>query len=161
MAYDAFLQLKGIQGEATAQGMENAVDIYSFSWGVSNDVTVHGSGSSGGKAHAGALNVMKKTDKATPVLLKNCALGKHIDEVKLILRKQDGTEQQPFITVTMTGVFIASVQHSGSSGGDGTPTESVSLVYSTIDYGYSQQDKTGKLTTVASFKWDVSVNKVT
>jgi len=161
MAYDAFLKIKGVEGEATADGMDKAIDIYSFSWGVSNDITIQGKGSSGGKAHAGSVNIMKKTDKATPVLLKNCALGKHMDEVEIVLRKQDGEKQDPFIIMTLKGVYVASIQHSGSSGGDSTPTESLSLAYTEIKYEYKFQDAKGKLTAASTFGWDVAANKVT
>ena len=160
MAYDAFLKIAGVEGEANSEGMENAIDIYSFSWGISNDITIQGKGSSGGKAQSGAINIMKKTDKATPVLLKNCALGKPMDEATLVLRKQDGTKQDVFILVTLKNVYVASIQHSGSSGGDSTPTESVSLVYSEIKYEYKFQDAKGKLTAASSFNWDVATNKV-
>ena len=36
MAFDTFIKLTGIDGEATAKGFEKQIVIYSFSWGASN-----------------------------------------------------------------------------------------------------------------------------
>jgi type VI secretion system secreted protein Hcp len=34
MAYDVFLDIKGVEGESTAKGFEKKIEIYSFSWGA-------------------------------------------------------------------------------------------------------------------------------
>jgi type VI secretion system secreted protein Hcp len=51
MAFDAFLKLDGIDGESADAKYKGAIEILSFSWGVSNAGS-HGSGSGGGAGKA-------------------------------------------------------------------------------------------------------------
>jgi type VI secretion system secreted protein Hcp len=81
MAFDTFLDLAGVEGESTAKGFENKIEIYSFSWGASNPTTV-GSGATGlsaSKVSISSFNIMKKTEKSSPTLLAACCNGKHFD----------------------------------------------------------------------------------
>ena len=40
MAFDTYLEIKGVEGETTAAGYEKKIEIYSFAWGASNPTTV-------------------------------------------------------------------------------------------------------------------------
>lgn len=163
MAFDTFLKIDGVDGESAASGMEKQIEIYSFSWGESNNVNMSGGGHAAGKASFADLNVMKKLDKASPVLMKKCAAGEHIKSAILTMRKATGTsgQQQAFAVITLSDVMISSIQLSGSSGGDDTPTESVSLAYAKMKVEYSQQGNDGKLTKAASFEYDLKASKAT
>ena len=85
MAYDAFMWLKGGAPEASGETTDKefksdkAFEIYSFSFGASNPVTIGSAtaGSGGGKVSISSFNVMKKTDSASPALFLNCAKGQH------------------------------------------------------------------------------------
>lgn len=79
------------------------------------------------------------------------------------MRKATGTsgQQQAFAVITLSDVMISSIQLSGSSGGDDTPTESVSLAYAKMKVEYSQQGNDGKLTKAASFEYDLKTSKAT
>ena len=70
MAFDTFLELTGIEGEATAKDMAKKIEIYSFSWGASNPTTVGsgGTGLSAGKVSVSSFNIMKKTEKSSATL---------------------------------------------------------------------------------------------
>ena len=160
MAFDTFLDLgKDIPGESTATGFEGKIEIYSFSWGASNPTTI-GSGSTGiagGKVSISSFNVMKKTDKASALLFQRCCEGQHVDTVIVTMRKAGGTAgQQNFLIYTFTGVMVESIQWSGSSGGDDSPTESLSLAFSKVKIEYFQQDKTGKMATAGQGLWDLT-----
>ena len=82
-----------------------------------------------------SLSVMKKLDKSTPLLLLNSNQGTHIGKVTLSLVLA-GVSDGLICTVYMEDVLIESVQHSGSSGGDDRPTESVSFACSRIRWTY-------------------------
>jgi len=160
MAFDTFLDLgKDIPGESTATGFEGKIEIYSFSWGASNPTTI-GSGSTGiagGKVSISSFNVMKKTDKASALLFQRCCEGQHVDTVIVTMRKAGGTAgQQNFLIYTFTGVMVESIQWSGSSGGDDSPTESLSLAFSKVKIEYFQQDKTVKMATAGQGLWDLT-----
>ncbi len=74
-----------------------------------------GGGSGKGKAEPGDFNFMHIYDKASPVLAKNCAAGKHFSDVVLTARKA-GEGQKDFLKVTMKEVFVTSLSALGRLG---------------------------------------------
>jgi len=159
MAFDTFLDIKEVPGESTAKGMEGKIEIYSFSWGASNPTTI-GSGTAGisaGKVSISSFNVMKKTDKGSALLFKACCRGDHYNEMKVIMRKATGAGgQEAFLSYTFTTVYVESIQWSGSTGGDDTPTESVSFAFGKVAIEYKGQGKDGKLAVLGQAAWDVT-----
>src|SRR5262249_12194715 len=92
MPFDTFLDIPGVEGESTAQGMEKKIEIYSFSWGASNPTTI-GSGATGlagGKASVSSFNIMKKSEKSSPPLFTACCTGKHYPNATVSMRKATG-----------------------------------------------------------------------
>ena len=159
MAFDSFLDIKGVEGECTATGFEKKMEVYSFSWGASNPTTV-GSGAaglSGGKVSISSFNVMKKSETASATLFGACCNGQHFDSATLSMRKAGGTSgQQVFLTYEFTDVMIESIQWSGSSGGDDTPTESVSIAFDKCKITYFDQDAKGAVKKVSEASWDLT-----
>ena len=160
MAYDAFLKLDGVKGETTDAGMAGATEVYSFSWGASNPVTIgsQSTGSGGGKVSLSSFSFMKKLDSSSPTLLKNCCTGTHFATGSLELRKAGG-EQAVYLKYDFEEVYVESYQVSGSSGGDDTPTESLSVTFKSILMTYSQQGAGGKMVPGKPAGWDVTTNK--
>lgn len=158
MAFDTFLKIKGVEGEAMHSKHANEIEIYSFSWGASNPTTV-GSGTGGlsaGKVSVSSFNIMKKTDKTSPVLFNACCNGKHFDDAIVTMNKASGDAgQAPFLTYTFTDVMIESIQWSGSTGGDDTPTESVSMAFAKVEIEYQQQDAKGAVGKPVLGSWDL------
>jgi type VI secretion system secreted protein Hcp len=162
MAFDTFIEIKSpdVAGECTATGFEGKIEIYSFSWGASNPTTV-GSGSTGlsaGKVSISSFNIMKKTEKSSPTLFAACCNGDHFGTALVTMRKAGGTAgQKAFLTYEFTDVMVESVQWSGSSGGDDTPTESVSLAFGKVKITYFTQSADGKTFTKAGeASWDLT-----
>jgi type VI secretion system secreted protein Hcp len=158
MAFDTFLDIDGVAGECTATGFEGKIEIYSWSLGCSNPVTV-GSGAtglSGGKVSISSFNVMKKTEKSSATLFSACCTGKHYDKATVTMRKATGDGgQKPFLVYTFTDVMVESVQWSGSTGGDDSPTESVSFCFAKIEISYQVQDsKAGNVGSPVKASWD-------
>jgi type VI secretion system secreted protein Hcp len=79
------------------------------------------------------LQIMKRTDKASPSLFKACATGKHIPTATLTVRKAGS--KTPYLTITLKNVLVSSYQLGGSGGGKAT--ESLSLNFTKIEYKYS------------------------
>jgi len=159
MAFDTYVELTGIEGEATAKGFEKTIEIFSFSWGASAPVSI-GSGSSGisaSKVSISSFNMMKKTDVASPKLFKACCTGDHITKMTVSMRKQTGVGgQDAFLIYSFDNVMVESLQWSGSSGGDDTPTESVSFAFAKVTVEYKTQGKDGKLVAGTPVVWDVT-----
>ena len=157
MAFDAFLEIDGIPGEATAKGFEKKIEIYSFSWGASAPITV-GAGSGGmsaSRVSISSFNIMKKTDVASPKLFLSTCKGDHIKHMTLSLRKQTGKGgQDVYLKYKFEDVMVESVQWSGSSGGDDTPAESVSFAFAKVTVEYKTQAMDGKLSAGTPVTWD-------
>ena len=159
MAFDTYVELTGIEGEATAKSFEKKIEIFSFSWGASAPVTV-GPGTGGmtaSRVSISSFNVMKKTDVASPKLFKACCTGETIKQCLVSMRKQTGAGgQEVFLTYKFDEVMVESVQWSGSSGGDDTPSESVSFAFGKVTVEYKTQGKDGKLAAGTPVVWDVT-----
>lgn len=156
MAFDAFLKIKGVDGEATAKGYEKAIELYSFSWGASNPTTIGmGSGGGAGKVSLSSFNIMKRTDVASAPLFTKCCTGEHLPEVLCVLRKAGGANPLEYLTYKFTEVYVDSIQWSGSSGGDDTPSESVSLTFAKVEVTYKQQDDKGGAAKTIGANWDL------
>lgn len=165
MAYDAFMWLEG--GDPAAEGEtqdktykdKKAFEIYSFSWGASNPTTI-GSASGGagaGKVSISSFNVMKRTDSSSAAMFTNCAKGSHFTKAHVVLRKAGGTAI-PYLTYEFEEVFVDSIQWSGSSGGDDTPTESVSFAFGKVAIEYEPQLAKGEEGTKKTATWDIRSN---
>jgi len=162
MAFDTYINIKGVDGEVSAAGAEKSIEVYSFSWGVSNPVTAGSTGGralSGGKASLSTFNIMKKVDKTSAKLFQNCAGGQQIPEATVIMRKAINGKQETFLKYVFTDLMVESVQWSGSSGGDDTPTESVSLAFNKVAIEYTMYDQKGTATKAGQASWDLAAVK--
>lgn len=157
MAFDAYLEITGIPGESTAKGFEKKIEIYSFSWGAAAPVSV-GPGTGGmtaSRVSISSFNIMKKTDVASPKLFLATCTGEHIDKMTLSLRKQTGKGgQDVYLKYVFEEVMVESVQWSGSSSGDDTPTESVGFAFAKVTVEYKAQGIDGKLAAGTPVTWD-------
>jgi type VI secretion system secreted protein Hcp len=165
MAFDTYMQIgdgTSVVGEATASGIPTgAFEIFSFSWGASNPTTVGttGQGLSAGKVSVSSFNVMKKSEKSSPILFSSCCSGQHYTSATVLCRKAAGTagKQSTFIQYDFTDVMVESVQWSGSSGGDDTPTESVSFAFAKVKISYFLQNTaTGSTSAGPTATWDLT-----
>jgi type VI secretion system secreted protein Hcp len=122
--FDAFLKLDGIKGESADAKHKGEIDILSFSWGVQQTGTsASGGGGGSGKVKFHDLQITKKTDAASPLLMLNCANGAHLKEASLTVRKAGG-EQLEYLKIKLTDVLVSSYQPSA--------------VAQTIDWGDSE-----------------------
>ena len=105
----------------------NGTEVLSFSWGASNPVSFSGGGMGAGKVSISSFNIMKHQDATTLKLIAGVATGKHYTEAVFTIFDEKGVPSFRFI---LQDVIIESVQHSGSSCGNGKCnnfTESVSI----------------------------------
>ena len=140
MAVDMFIKMTDILGESTDKVHKDEIEVMSFSWGASNPVTIGtaGGGAGAGKVSISSFNFMDRVQKSSPLLFLATATGEHIDNAIVSVRKAGASGD--FYKLTLSPVFVESVQHSASEGGeDDTPTESVSLAFAKIDVEYRQQ----------------------
>jgi type VI secretion system secreted protein Hcp len=144
MAFDAYLKLDTITGESTSTGFTGCMEIFNFSLGAANPVTIGSAstGAGGGKAILQPFSFTKKTDSASPILYQTCVTGAHLATGSVQLRKAGGTALV-YLTYGFKVIFIESISWSGSTGGDDSPTEHVSAAFGTLTVDYQAQDNTG------------------
>jgi len=166
MAFDTYMQIGAgdkVKGESTATETDLIcpIEIFSFSWGASNPVTVGstGTGLAAGKVSVSSFNIMKKSEESSCSLFAACCTGQHYPTAKVIMRKATGTDghQKVFLQYDFTDVMVESIQWSGSSGGDDTPTESVSFAFAAVAITYSKQNTVdGSMTPAGNASWDLT-----
>lgn len=160
MAMDMFLKIAGIPGESRDSKHKDEIDIFSFSWGLSQEASQSGAGGGGGagKANFGDFFFMVPTTKASPKLFLACASGQHIPDATLTIRRA-GENPVEFLVYKLSEILVTSFQESGSSGGDSRPTDSFSLNYQKIEISYKEQDAKGGLGSETTAGWDLGKNK--
>jgi type VI secretion system secreted protein Hcp len=161
MAFDAFLQLKDVDGESTDAKHVKWIEVLSFHWGVSQPAggTISGQGGlTGGRANWQDFSVVKHIDIASAKLITKCATGEHIPEAKFEICKAGG-DQQPFWIMKLTDVLVSSVRPGGSAqGGDNIPLEEVTIMPAKVEWEYKALDEKGKPKGSMAGSWDMKKN---
>jgi type VI secretion system secreted protein Hcp len=156
VASDIFAKLGDIKGESLDDKHKDEIEVFSWSWGVTNAVALAGSGAGQGKASFRDLSFTHKIDKASPVLMKACATGVHLKEATITHRKA-GKGQQEFLIIKMNDVIVTAIVDADSEQGDSA--ETVSLAFAKIDVEYRPQKADGSLAAGIHFKYDLKANK--
>lgn len=155
MAIDTHIKFEGVDGESTHKDHKGEIQVITWNWSVSNPSSPFGGGSGQGKGNPGHFTFEHNYDKASPLLAKRCADGKHFGKVVLTARKS-GEGQKDFLIVTLKEAFITSAMPSGGTGGE--IREVVSMTYGDIEFEYKPQDKEGGLGGAVKFGWDVKAS---
>src|SRR5260370_1432607 len=143
MNISVFLQLDGVQGEATAIFHEGDIEVIDWGWGVSNTAALQMK-SSEASAHTEGddLTITKGIDTASKTLIQNCALGTHITKGRLTCEKNDGGERLAYLVIEFEDLKVMSVKT--AKGADQVKTEDVVFKYAKFKISYGQQLNTGE-----------------
>jgi type VI secretion system secreted protein Hcp len=155
-AFDAFLKLEGVPGEAVATGHKDEIVIESFSMGVARPASTGGGGTTTGRPQFSDISFTHQLDKASPLLMLRCAQGTHIPTAVLTCRTV-GTRPEAFYIVRLTDVVVTSVSVGGASGSD-RPYETFSLNYARIEWEYIPQLPSGAQGPPVRASWNVAEN---
>jgi len=160
--FEIHLDLGSIHGESSSTAHSNGIEISSFSWGVSNSPVNTGTGAiKGGKVSMTEITLTKFFDKASVQLLKAAATGQIIKTAKITWSKSTGGKKpEDFITITLSGVLVSSVQQSSSRSGEGMGTESVTLCFDKVNVDYKTQERTGLLISAGQMSYDLALGKI-
>jgi type VI secretion system secreted protein Hcp len=94
-----------------------------------------------GKVSMQEFHFVKKFDKASPILMQLCALGRPAAKAVLTGRKS-GNGQKEYFFWTFTDVLISSFQTGASSVAS---TDQISFNFAKIEMEYREQKTTGEL----------------
>jgi type VI secretion system secreted protein Hcp len=154
---NSYLLIEGVVGTSTV--VEKAIEIYSFSWGCTNaGASAKASGESrAGRPDFSELNIMKNVDPTSVELLRHCVTCDAFPKATLGYMKQINDANQEYFHIILKQVYISSIQ---VSGGSENPSESVSISYEEIEFGYNpeKEDKKG-LAGFKAMKYSVRQNK--
>ena len=162
MAFQAFLKIDGVEGEATDDKHKNWIEILSFSWGLSQTAT--GAGAAGGRVadrvNVSDFSIVKTIDKASPKIMESICKGTHIKEIKLELCNMTG-EKEKYAEYVLKDAIISSWRPGGSSqGGEARPLEEVTFNPGEMKLTYVVTDqKTGKPGGNVAAGWSFVENK--
>lgn len=87
---DMFLKIDGIDGEVTAAAHKGWIDIQSWSWGVSQTAGIGAGGGAATGRLTGHVSIVKRIDKATPLLFQRCSDGSVLPLVTVELARGGG-----------------------------------------------------------------------
>jgi type VI secretion system secreted protein Hcp len=161
MAFDAFLKIDGIDGESTTKGFEKWIDLISFNW--SAVATAQGNGHAAGRVTPQGFSFMKVTDSASPTIFAKMAQGSHFDKVSLACRLTStdaaGAASDAFLKIDLMNVLVSGYHEGGNVTTDTRPMESVSLVFTKIEFQAAAISPDGSLGQATSGGFDFSGNR--
>jgi type VI secretion system secreted protein Hcp len=160
MAGNTFIRIKDVVGESVDARHVGEIDVLAWNWGMSQTAPTQpgaGGGSASGKVAIQNLSFNKYADKASPIIMKYCASGRHVASAVLAVRKP-GSKPLEYIRMTMTDVIIASVT-TGAPGGEERLTEHVVLKFAKVTFEYVPQKADGSGDVPVKMGWDIAANK--
>jgi len=151
-AFDAYLKIEGVDGEATDSKHAKWIEVQSFTHGGT------GPAAATGKPSFSGLCFTKFTDKASPALDQSCAQGKSFPSATLELITSDAARVR-FYQIILSNVVVTSVSASGAANDAPTkPSESVCLNFAQIFWTYTELDATGLPKNDIKAWWDTALN---
>jgi type VI secretion system secreted protein Hcp len=142
---DASVQIDGIAGEGTGGAI--ALTAYHLT------ATDRG----GGKLAFKDITIGHAYDAASPNLALAAGTNKLIGKAVFSFRR--GAQHQTYLTVTIYGVRVQSLQDMASAAGGEVPVEQVALAFEKIEWNYRPLQNDGSLGAPVKACWDVRAEK--
>jgi type VI secretion system secreted protein Hcp len=137
-AIDAYLWIDGVRGDSAKPGRAGWIDISSFSVGVPRANAGAGSGAGAsagrGKTSLSTITIVKRVDKASPLLHEAASAGKAFKVANLEIAKDPA--QQPYLQITLNNVFVTGYTVTPNSA---APEEKITFTYGSMKMQYRQQ----------------------
>jgi len=161
-AFDAFLKIDSIPGEAIEDAHKDWIELLGFKHEITLDVSdLGGGGGLTARSEHGDLYVTKELDKSSPLLYLACSNGQPVGTARIELVKDTPSGRQKFMEYVLHDVLVTSARPvGGSEAGEAVPMEDISFTYSKIEWNYTQLDRqNGQPVGNVSAYWDVVTNR--
>jgi len=149
------------EGETTDTwfSKKKALEVLSFSFGVSQAETTGSSstGAGAGKAKFEEFSVEKAVDLSSVPLYSACTAGAHFPSVMLAVRKAGGSNIL-YLLYIFRMVFVTGISWSGG-GGEEAPHETIKFKFGAMGIQYIQQKADGTEGTKMTGLWSTTTNK--
>ncbi|MCI0497505.1 MAG: type VI secretion system tube protein Hcp [Thermoplasmata archaeon] len=108
-ALNAYLWIKGIDGEATDEGHKDWIDVLSLEWGIATQPRDAASGLPTGKRQHKSMTITKELDKSSPKLAEALSSGSPLTVSLEVYRAGDDGAMVHYLTINMTGAVMQSM----------------------------------------------------
>jgi len=163
MAAEIHCKFGDYKGESKQKNHSGEIVVLSVSLGAHNPVSSEAVGGlSAGKPTLSELSFTKSLDSSTPKLLGDLLSGKHTDSVTFSFSKTTGDKGAPvdFMVWKLSKVFVTSVQY-GSSRGETSEAENLTLACQKIEFDYKTQGADGSLKSAGTATFDATTGTLT
>lgn len=150
-----FVKIPGIEGEAADPNHDKWIDVLSIESEIIRPVTAPGTPTA--RAQHGDIKIIKRVDKASPLLLGAGSTGGFVTDVVIDITRA-GTNPTPgsYFQYRLREALVNSFSASQESD---LPIEIISMNYSRVDWMYQEfKDDGSKGLTVEAW-WDVPLNE--
>ena len=148
-AFDAFLKIEGVPGESTDSTHSGWIQVDSLHFGMTGVSDL-------ASTQLAPLTLLKRVDKASPLLASACATGNHLARMKLALVRTT-PKRARFYQITLADVLVSSVSSSSAADGD-TLSESVQLLAASWSWSYTEFALDGRPVQDLGFDWNAVQN---
>jgi type VI secretion system secreted protein Hcp len=154
-----YLDYEGIKGDVTEGGHKGWIEVHSLSWGVSRMIDTR-AGSAAGREQAspniGEISVSKETDSSSVHLFMEGTVGT-AKKATIHFVKTGTGGQDTFLTFELTNTLVSGYSLSG--GGEGRPSESVSINFTKVEMKYTPYDDKHKAGSPIPAGYDITTAK--
>lgn len=169
MAFDAYIQIEGIPGEALDEKHKDWIEILGFEFQATQATSATASSAGGASSERVALSdfsIRKRVDKASAKLFEACCKGTHIPKIQLNVNRAGG-DKVTYLTYNLEEVVVSLVKAQAGSYLTGEneaigdlPTEEIRFNYARIKTTYTQQSRAdGQGGGNVTGGWDRTANK--
>lgn len=141
----AFMEISGVQGDATEAGHEDWVTIVSFQHAISSAPSPMSTGTTGGRpatgrAMVGDVSIVKEIDKSRPSLMDACRQGSHFDEITIHVTEPGAGEYlvYTFERVAVVRYRILAARDTALKRYVGISLENPTVKLEEVTFGYSR-----------------------
>ena len=106
----SFLQVAGIDGGSGGAKQPGAMEIESYSWGMSRPVVSRRSGGGTGKVSLQDFHFVAPVDKSSPKLMLATATGVHFSKAQLLVRTSTGGSETDDLVYDLSDLLVSSYQ---------------------------------------------------
>ncbi|WP_318781418.1 type VI secretion system tube protein Hcp [Pseudomonas sp. Marseille-Q5115] len=150
MAFDAYIQIDGIPGEALDKNHKDWIEVLGYEYGATQATSTTASSSGGASSQRVAVSdftIRKVVDKASPKLFEACCAGVHIENVVLNVCRAGG-DKQTYFSIELSKVLVSSFKTIAGGIQDGEdeavgdlPVEQITFNFGSIITTYYQQNR--------------------
>ena len=143
-----FLKIDGIAGESQDSRHKGEIEVESFSWGETTRT---------GRVNIQDFHIVKRVDKASPLLMLAAASGQHFKSAVLTAQRP-GQQPQELLTFKFADLMVSSYQIAAAVE-QPLPADQVSFNFGQIEITYRPQRADGTLDAPVTVGWDVKANR--